>query len=151
MMAAQNNRGVAMSGKKIGKWSLIGVGVLFLLYVAQVVAFEVRLGVNQPENQSTIVIATFNEEGERAERVVRLTEIDGEDYIAANHWPRAWYHQALENPQIEVDYGNGFEPYTAVPLEGAEEEKVRSIYTVSFEFRFRTGFPPRYFMRLDPR
>lgn len=140
-----------MSGKKIGKWTGIIVGVLFLAYVAQVVAFEVRLGVNQPENQSTIVIATFNAEGERAERVVRLVEIEGEDYIAANHWPRAWYHQALENPQIEVDYGNGFEPYTAVALEGEEEEMVRNTYTVGFEFKFRTGFPPRYFMRLDPR
>lgn len=140
-----------MTASKAKKWSAIAVGLLLLAYVLQVVAFEVRLGVNQPENQSTIVIATFDEDGERSERVVRLVEIDGNAYVAANHWPRAWYHEALENPQIEVQMENSFEPYTAVPLEGAEEEMVREIYSVGFEFRFRTGFPPRYFLRLDPR
>lgn len=140
-----------MDKKKIGKWSLIAILLLLLAYIAQVIAFEVRLGVNQPENQSTIVIATFDDDGARHERVVRLVEIDGEAFIAANHWPRAWYHQALDNPQIEVDFGDGFAPYTAVPLEGAEDARVRGIYTVGFEFKFRTGFPPRYFMRLDPR
>jgi pyridoxine/pyridoxamine 5'-phosphate oxidase len=135
----------------VRKWSIIVVGVLLLAYVLQVVAFEVRLGVNQPENQSTIVIATFDEDGNRSERVVRLVEIDGNAYVAANHWPRAWYHEALENPQIEVQMDDNFEPYTAVPLEGAEEAMLQENYSVGFGFRFRTGFPPRYFMRLDPR
>lgn len=133
------------------KWSIIAVCVLLLAYVLQVVAFEVRLGVNQPENQSTIVIATFDDDGDRSERVVRLVEIDGNAYVAANHWPRAWYHEALENPQIEVQMDDSFEPYTAVPLEGAEEAMLRENYSVGFGFRFRTGFPPRYFMRLDPQ
>ncbi|GAB5501135.1 MAG: hypothetical protein PsegKO_34460 [Pseudohongiellaceae bacterium] len=133
------------------KWSIIAVCVLLLAYVLQVVAFEVRLGVNQPENQSTIVIATFDDDGNRSERVVRLVEIDGNAYVAANHWPRAWYHEALENPQIEVQMDDSFEPYTAVPLEGAEEAMLRENYSVGFGFRFRTGFPPRYFMRLDPQ
>jgi len=138
-----------MEGRKIRKWSLIVVALLLIAYIAQVVAFEVRLGVNQPENQSTIVIATFNDQGERNERVVRLVEIDQKAYIAANHWPRAWYQQALANPNIEVDFGDGFEPYTAVALTGDEDAMVRGIYTVGFSFKFRTGFPPRYFMRLD--
>lgn len=140
-----------MNSKKIRKWSLIVVVLLVVAYVAQVVAFEVRLGVNQPENQSTIVIATYDEQGTRAERVVRLVEVDGDAYIAANHWPRAWYQQALANPRVEVDFGGGFEPYTAVALEGEEDAMIREIYTVGFNFKFRTGFPPRYFMRLDPR
>ncbi len=140
-----------MSNARIRKWSLIVVALLIIAYIGQVVAFEVRLGVNQPENQSTIVIATYNDAGDRAERVVRLVEVEGEAYIAANHWPRAWYQQALDNPQIEVDFGSGFEPYTAVALEGEEDAMIRSIYTVGFGFKFRTGFPPRYFMRLDPR
>jgi len=136
--------------KKVGKWAGVVVGVLLLLYVGQVVLFEVRLGINQPENQSTIVIATFDEDGERHERVLRLVQIDGNNYVAANHWPRAWYHQALENPRVEVEMEDRFEPYVAVPVEGAEEEMLREEYAVSFEFRFRTGFPPRYFLRLDP-
>jgi hypothetical protein len=140
-----------MNAAKVRKWSLIGVAVLLVIYIGQVVAFEVRLGVNQPENQSTIVIATYNSAGERSERVLRLVEVDGEAYVAANHWPRAWYQQALENPQIEVDFGDGFEPYTAVALEGEDDARIRAIYTVGFGFKFRTGFPPRYFLRLDPR
>jgi len=140
-----------MKINRAGKWTLIVVATLFLVYVLQVVAFEARLGYNQPQNQSSIVIATFNENQSRHERVLRLVEIDGNAYVAANHWPRAWYHQALENPRVEVMMDDEFEPYTAVPLEGAEEQRVREIYSVDFQFRFRTGFPPRYFLRLDPR
>ena len=139
-----------MEQNKIRKWTVIAVALLALAYVAQVVLFEARLGYNQPENQSTIVVATFDEQQNRHERVVRLVEVDGKAYVAANHWPRAWYRQALENPRIEVRMDDQFEPYVAVPLEGAEEERIRNIYTVNFEFRFRTGFPPRYFLRLDP-
>ena len=140
-----------MKISRAGKWTLIVAATLFLVYVLQVVAFEARLGYNQPQNQSSIVIATFNENQSRHERVLRLVEIDGNAYVAANHWPRAWYHQALENPRVEVMMDDEFEPYTAVPLEGAEEQRVREIYSVDFQFRFRTGFPPRYFLRLDPR
>jgi hypothetical protein len=143
-------RGKLMEKNKIRNRAVIVVALLAIAYVAQVVYFEARLGYNQPENQSTIVVATFDEEQNRHERVVRLVEINGSAYVAANHWPRAWYRQALENPRIEVKMDNEFEPYIAVPLEGAEEERIRAVYTVNLEFRFRTGFPPRYFLRLDP-
>lgn len=139
-----------MKGRPIAKWGGIAVGVLLLIYIAQVVVFEVRLGINQPEGQSTIVIATFDEDGERHERVLSLREVEGRDYVAANHWPRAWYQQALANPRVEVRKDEGFEPYVAVPLEGEEEALLREEYAVGFGFRFRTGFPPRYFLRLDP-
>ena len=142
-----------MKNNKIVKWSPAGLGVLFLAYVGSIVWFEAQLGMNQPQGSTSIVIATFNDDNERHERVVRLERIDGQNYIAANHWPRAWYKQALGNPNVEVKMpGNdSFASYLAVPLEGAEEESIREIYSFGFEFRFRTGFPPRYFLRLDPR
>jgi len=142
-----------MKNNKIVKWSLAGLGVIFLAYVGSIVWFEAQLGMNQPQGSTSIVIATFNDDNERHERVVRLERIDGQNYIAANHWPRAWYKQALGNPNVEVKMpGNdSFASYLAVPLEGAEEERIREIYSFGFEFRFRTGFPPRYFLRLDPR
>ena len=142
-----------MKNNKIVKWSLAGLGVIFLAYVGSIVWFEAQLGMNQPQGSTSIVIATFNDDNERHERVVRLERIDGQNYIAANHWPRAWYKQALDNPNVEVKMpGNdAFASYLAVPLEGAEEERIREIYSFGFEFRFRTGFPPRYFLRLDPR
>ena len=91
-----------MKNNKIVKWSLAGLGVLFLAYVGSIVWFEAQLGMNQPQGSTSIVIATFNDDNERHERVVRLERIDGQNYIAANHWPRAWYKQALGNPNVEV-------------------------------------------------
>ena len=142
-----------MKNNKILKWSLIGLGVLFLAYVGSIVWFEAQLGMNQPQGSTSLVIATFNDDNERHERVLRLEQIEGENYIAANHWPRSWYRQALNNPNVEVKMpgSDEFETYLATPLEGAEEERIREIYAFGFEFRFRTGFPPRYFLRLDPR
>ena len=141
-----------MSSNRIGKWALISVATLFLIYVGYVVWFEARLGYLQPQGSTSLVIATFNDSGERHERVLRLEVIDGNYYIAANHWPRSWYRQALNNPQVEVQLPgeDEFEPYVAVPLEGAELERVSEDYSFGFEFRFRTGFPPRRFLRLDP-
>lgn len=136
--------------KKYGKWALIGVAALFLIYVGSIVYFEARLGYLQPQGGSNIVIATFDD-GERHERVVRLTRIDGDNYIAAQHWPRAWYRQALRNPQIEVKMDDVFEPYVAVSPVGEELAMVKENYQMGFNFRFRTGFPPRRFLRLDPR
>ncbi|MEX0963902.1 MAG: hypothetical protein WDZ52_07685 [Pseudohongiellaceae bacterium] len=142
-----------MNNKKVIKWALIGVGGLFLAYVASIVWFEVQLGINQPQGSTSIVIATFNDDNQRHERVVRLEQIEGQYYVAANHWPRAWFNQAVENPSVEVKMSDAdrFEPYTAVLLVGAEHERIGEIYTFGFEFRFRTGFPPRYFLRLEPQ
>jgi len=123
-----------------------------LLYVGSVVWFEAQLGINQPQGATSIVIATFNENNERHERVVRLETIDDKYYVAANHWPRTWYHQALSNPQIEVKMPeqDSFFSFEAVNVVGEEDSFVREIYRVGFIFRFRTGFPPRYFLRLEP-
>ena len=138
---------------KIVKWLAITVGVLFLVYVGSIAWFEVRLGYNQPQGNTSLVIATFSDDNERHERVLRLEKIDGRNYIAANHWPRAWYNQAINNPNVEVKLPgeDSFGNYLAVPLEGDEEKHIRGAYSFGFEFRFRTGFPPRYFLRLDPQ
>ena len=127
-------------------------GILFLIYVGWVVEFEVNLGRNQPMGGNSIVIATFNNENERHERVLSVREVNGENYIAANHWPRAWYRQAIENPNVEVKMAGEeeFANYTAVPLVGEEDELLRERYSLSFRSRAQMGFPPRYFLRLDP-
>ncbi len=141
-----------MEGKKIAKWSGIGLVALILVYVGYVIYFEARLGYLQPRGSTSLVIATFDN-GDRHERVLRLEQIGGNNYIAANHWPRAWYSQALDNPNVEVQLPgeDSFEPYVAVPLDGEELQRISEIYSFGFEFRFRTGFPPRRFLRLDPR
>ena len=101
---------------------------------------------------NSIIIATFNDKNQRHQRVLSLREVNGKNYIAANHWPRAWYRQALDNPNIEIKMAGveKFAPYTAVPLEGAEDDLLREEYNISFRGRAQMGFPPRYFLRLDP-
>ncbi|MBT5720168.1 MAG: hypothetical protein HOI69_11540, partial [Gammaproteobacteria bacterium] len=53
-----------MKNNKIVKWSLAGLGVLFLAYVGSIVWFEAQLGMNQPQGSTSIVIATFNDDNE---------------------------------------------------------------------------------------
>ena len=82
--------------------------------------------------------------------VARL-ESDGNLYVAANHWPRAWYKAALENKSVEITFNGQTLPYTAVLLEAEDRERVNNAHPLPFAFRALTGFPPRYLMRLDPR
>lgn len=142
-----------MDGRKIVKWGGIGIVVLLLIYVGSIIWFETQLGVNQPQGSTSLVLATFSPDNERHERVLRLEQIDGNNYIAVNHWPRRWYGNVLNNPNVEVKMPgeDSFGPYVAVPLEGAELERISEAYSFGFEFRFRTGFPPRRFLRLEPR
>ena len=90
-----------MNSRRIFKWTGLGFGALPLLYVGSVIWFEAQLGINQPQGSTSIVIATFHEDNERHARVVRLETIDDKYYVAANHWPRAWYHQALANLRLK--------------------------------------------------
>ena len=64
-----------MNSRRIFKLSGLGVSALMFLYVGYVVWFEAQLGINQPQGDTSIVIATFNKDNERHERVVRLSLI----------------------------------------------------------------------------
>jgi hypothetical protein len=72
-------------------------------------------------------------------------------YVAANHWPRAWYDRALKNPDVQATIDGRKGDYRAVPVEGNEHERVDGAHSLPLGFRILTGFPPRYFVRLDPR
>jgi hypothetical protein len=41
--------------------------------------------------------------------------------------------------------------YLAVPVTGAENDRLQREHAHPVFFRILTGFPPRYFLRLDPR
>jgi hypothetical protein len=124
---------------------------LLLVYAGIVVAFESLLGYFQPANESTIVITIVDEDGTSNDRVLSLLESDGQLYVSANHWPRAWYNRALANPQVEVTRDGEQGNYLAVPVTGMEHDRVNSEHSHGPMFRILTGFPPRYFIRLDPR
>ena len=108
----------------------------------------------QPENvggRETIVLATVDADGEAHERVISPIDLDGQLFVAANHWPRAWYHRALANPEVRVTRGGKTADYRAVPVSEQERERLRSAPGFPWIAYLFTGFAPREFMRLDPR
>ena len=125
--------------------------VVVLVYVGIVVAFESLIGSIQPAGGSTLVITTVDSNGTPHDRVVSRLASDGKLYVAANHWPRAWYRRALANPQVQATIDGNKADYTAVPVTGDEHERVGADNPLPVVFRILTGFPPRYFVRLDPR
>lgn len=124
--------------------------IVVLVYIGIVVAFESLIGVFQPAGEATLVITTTDEDGVTNDRVLSRLESEGQLYVAANHWPRAWYKQALENPKVQIALGEEKGAYLAVPVEGEEHDRVGRDNGVGVIFRLLTGFPPRYFLRLDP-
>jgi len=124
---------------------------VLLGYVAIVVAFESLIGILQPQNQSTLVITTTDDTGTTKDRVLARLESSGHMYVAANHWPRSWYRHALAHPNVDVEVDGHKAPFVAVPVTGAEHDRVQADNPTGFGFRLLTGFPPRYFLRLDPR
>ena len=122
-----------------------------LVYVGIVVAFESLIGYFQPTAESTLVITSFDQDGTPHDRVVSRLESDGQLYVAANHWPRAWYNRALENPEVQVTLDGEKRDCRAAPVTGAEQDRVDGENSLGVVFRILTGFPPRYFVRLDPR
>ncbi len=127
------------------------VATVVLIYVGIVVAFETLIGYFQPTAGSTLVITPFEGDGTPHDRVVSGLESDGQLYVAANHWPRAWYDRALENPEVHVTLDGEKSDYRAVPVTGEEHDRVDSKNSLGVVFRILTGFPPRHFVRLDPR
>ena len=125
--------------------------IIALVYVGIVAGFESLLGYYQPTDDQTMVITTYDDVGEGADRVVARLESEGNLYVAANHWPRAWYYAALDNAAVEITFDGQTLPYNAVLIEGEDHDRVNEAHALPLAFRILTGFPPRYLMRLDPR
>jgi hypothetical protein len=136
---------------KARKW----VVIIAAAYVGLVVLFELNLGIRQPSFEDRGIpmldLITTDEAGEiHQQRLARLTT-DGRIYVSAHHWPRGWYRRALDNPDVRVDVDGAVSDYVAVPVEGAEFERVASEYPLPLPIRFLMGFPPpRDILRLDP-
>ena len=126
------------------------LAILALIYVGIVVAFESLLGYFQPADQNTLVITTYDEEGNGKDRVLARLESQGVLYVAANHWPRAWFNQTKDHPRVKIDLGEGKNDYLAVPVGDVEHDQVDTDNALPLPFRILTGFPPRYFYRLEP-
>lgn len=127
------------------------IAIVGLVYVGIVVTFESLLGFFQPQGATTIVITTTDGAGGAQDRVVSPVEDDGRLYVSANHWPRSWYDRALENPEVSVTADGHTSDYVAVPVTGDENDRLQIEHAHPVFFKILTGFPPRYFLRLDPR
>jgi hypothetical protein len=125
--------------------------VLFLIYAGIVITFESLLGYFQPANESTLVMTITDEDGTSNDRVLARIQSGDKLYVSANHWPRAWYHQALENPKVLVTLDGAKRNYLAVPATEEEQDRVNQEHPHGIMFQVLTGFPPRVFIRLDPR
>ena len=124
--------------------------IVLLVYVGIVAAFETTIGVMQPQSESTLVLTTTDELGEPKDRVLSRLDVEGQVYVAANHWPRAWYNQVLETPNVRVTIDGVERDYIVVPVEGEEHDRVAAARPLSLPMRALMGFPPRRFVRLDP-
>jgi hypothetical protein len=107
----------------------------------------------QPTNIGVpvLTLTTFAADGSANDRVLARLEDDGKLYVSANHWPRAWYHRAVENPNVQVTIDEEKRDYLAVPIVGAEHERLTEEFGFPFLARILTGFPPRAYLRLDPK
>ena len=129
----------------------IVIGIL-IGYVGLIVAFEAMMGILQPETGQVLKITTTGDDGVANDRVVSWLDDDGTVYVSANHWPRAWYNEAVANPQVRVSIDGQAGDYLAVRVEDdAEWERLDTKFGHPFLFRLITGFPPRLFLRLDPK
>ena len=127
------------------------LAIVVVIYVAIVVAFESLIGFVQPANQSTLSLTSYDPDGTAHDRVLSRLDTDGKVYVSANHWPRAWYRRVLQKPEVQATIDGKKGEYRAVPIESAEHDRVESEHPHGLAFRVVTGFPPRYFVRLDPR
>jgi hypothetical protein len=127
------------------------VVIALAVYVGIVVAFETLIGTLQPTAETTILLTTFDPDGTAHDRVVSRLDSNEKLYVAANHWPRAWYERALANPDVQVTIDGQKVDHRAVPVTGEEHERVDADNRLPAVFRILTGFPPRLFLRLDPR
>ncbi|MBL4682229.1 MAG: hypothetical protein JKY88_16110 [Pseudomonadales bacterium] len=119
-------------------------------YIAIVVIFESMLGFFQPENASTFIITITNNEGKKSTRVLTRNLSNDQIYASANHWPRAWYHDVLENPTVQIDMDGIVANYLAIPVDEEEHKRVDQENPHSAMFKFLIGFAPREILRLVP-
>ncbi len=95
-----------------------------------------------------LVLTTTAADGTSKDRVLARMESNGQLFVSANHWARAWYHRALANPNVQVTLDGEKADYFAVPATEEEIDRIDNIPTV---MRVLAGFPPKGFLRLEPR
>lgn len=128
----------------------------YLLVVVGIETFVVYMGKSHAErgvseDEDWLTLTTQDEAGKAKDSIMGGVRIDNHLYVAANHWPRAWLHRAIARPDVLVTLDGVQSEYRVGALEPTERERVAEVYKFPFLFRMLTGFPPRVFLRLDPK
>ena len=129
----------------VGRIVVIGV----LAYAGLVVAVESTLGFFQPKDGDTFTITTTDADGVSTERVLAQNFSGGRLYASANHWPRAWYNEALKNPRVKATLNGTTTDYIAVPIDEEEHRRAAADNGNGIGLKFLFGFAPQRFLRLD--
>jgi hypothetical protein len=126
-------------------------GVVLAGYITLIAAAAGFAAWYQPELPGILVLTTTDSEGGQYRRLLGRFELDGVLYLTANAWPRTWYHYAVKRPNVEINLDGKQLAFTAVPVEGRELQRLVDDYPMPLWMRFLAGFPPRNFLRLEPR
>jgi hypothetical protein len=126
------------------------VALGLMAYAGLVLVVESTLGLLQPEVGDTFIITTTNEEGISSDKVLAQNFSGGRLYASANHWPRAWYHDAVKNPKVKVTLDGVAADYVAVPVDAEQHKRVEAELRNGIGLKFLFGFAPQRFLRLDP-
>jgi hypothetical protein len=134
------------------------LAVVLAVYVGLVVfeMFVVTMGSRQADagvrpDEQWLVMTTTGADGSPIDTVIAGVEVAGALYVSANHWPRGWYRRAVEYTDVEITRAGSKGAYRAVQLDGDEQARAAAGYRLPVVVRVLTGFPPRSFLRLDPR
>ena len=126
------------------------IGTTLVIYVGVVVLFESLIGYFQPQNDATLTLTVNASESEPHVRVLSRIEHKGNLYVAVNHWPRAWFRVLKQNPEVHVAFADqDFAATARVVTDPAEIMSIETDRPLTWWFKLLTGFPPRYFVRLE--
>jgi hypothetical protein len=90
-------------------------------FVVLALGFDLYVAVAQPGlGPGHCDLHTTDADGTEHRDRLALFE-DGETlWVQSGHHFRGWYHRAVAEPRVQLDCGDGLEPYTAVALETPE-------------------------------
>ena len=133
------------------------VAVIFAVYVGLGLSLDAAIGFFQPEMGSTVVLRSFDTDGNSQDTVLSLLDDDGQLWVESGHWFRGWYDRVVANPEIELVLNGETLAYRAVPLDTPEAlDKVTKLmgkgegagYTISRTMLLWAPIKP---VRLDPK
>jgi hypothetical protein len=83
------------------------------LFTARKFVFEGRT----QGNRSAAYASGSCGDGNTTDRVLAAIDSGGKSYVAAIHWPRSWYNQAIASPKVPISLGDDRGvSHTAVPV-----------------------------------